>query len=110
MPEPSSPDYTEYEKKYDYYKDNGYKAVSHDEDKKTTEKVHDHKIEGDKKEEEKREEIIRREDKHPKKRVEKVEYEEKKKPGRPPYVEEDKTIMMEDANFKSSYERETKVP
>lgn len=66
-------------------------------------------MEGEKKVEEKREEIIRREDKHPKERVERIEYVEKKKPERPTCVDEDKTIMTEDADFRSSYERESKM-
>lgn len=109
MPEPASPDYTEIERKEDYYKHHGYKDDSHDVDKKTTEKIRDRKIEGEKKVEEKRKEIIRRDDKHPKEHVEKIEYVEKKKPDRPTYVNDDKTIMSEDANFRSSYERETKM-
>lgn len=96
------------ERKEERYKEHKYEDESHDEDRKTDTKIRDRKKEGEKKVEEKREEIIR-DDRNPTERVERVTYVEKKAPKRPTRVSEEKTIMTEDADFRSSYERETKV-
>lgn len=108
MPKPAPPDYTDIERKEDYYKDHDYKDDTHRVDKNITEKIHDHKIEDENKVKNSTE-IIRRDEKHPKKRVEKIEYVEEKKPDSPTYAREDKTIMTEDADFTSSYEGERKI-